>query len=359
MRTSSHEILVPVAGKKSRPFNPPSQSLGALRTEATLKRTTYGVDGQRTVAPHGLTGPELQRLSDAVHFMRPHRPLKQAALWWATLAKGTARTDVATIWKRITRYQHICRLPAYSVLTFETRGGLHAHIVFIGVPEIARRLRRAVFGSFVEVSRVTDPGCLVRKYLAKERTPQAGYRRNHLLGGRLKGSHRLDGGGDRVRLSRALERDAIEAGAVRPWRHTNAKRAADRKPYRPRRLRFNKAPLLIGQLSLLPEIDRPVSRLKNFGGGFIPPAVALEIEFLSRQCGLSQTQLSTMIGRSQGHLANALRGHDPISSLAVNRLRELIATQIAPRCPRSGTGYLRSALHIVSKLPDANELTEP
>jgi len=45
-----------------------------------------------------------------------------------------------------------------------------------------------------------------------------------MLGGRISGSHRLPGGGDRVRLSRELERDAIEAGYVEPWRHTNAKR---------------------------------------------------------------------------------------------------------------------------------------
>src|SRR5262245_1745202 len=71
-----------------------------------------------------------------------------------------------------------------------------------------------------------------RKYLAKERTPQAGYRRSHMFGGRLAGSHRLPGGGDRVRLSRELERDSIEASYVEPWRRTNARRSLERKPYR-------------------------------------------------------------------------------------------------------------------------------
>jgi hypothetical protein len=37
----------------------------------------------------------------------------------------------------------------------------------------------------------------------------------------------LEGGGDRVRLSRQLARDAIASRHVKPWRHTNAKR----KPY--------------------------------------------------------------------------------------------------------------------------------
>jgi transcriptional regulator with XRE-family HTH domain len=56
----------------------------------------------------------------------------------------------------------------------------------------------------------------------------------------------------------------------------------------------------------------------------MPPSVAREIEFLRRQLGLSQTQLASLIGRSQGQLANALRGHDPISGAAVNRLREVL-----------------------------------
>jgi hypothetical protein len=40
----------------------------------------------------------------------------------------------------------------------------------------------------------------------------------------------LEGGGDRVRLSHDLERDAIVSGVIDPWKHTNAKRQACRKP---------------------------------------------------------------------------------------------------------------------------------
>jgi hypothetical protein len=93
-------------------------------------------------------------------------------------------------------------------------------------------LRRSRLCIAAKIELVTDIGGL-KKYLAKERTPQAGYKRRD-LGGRISGSHRLPGGGDRVRLSRQLERDAIEAGLVDPWKHTNAKRSAQRKDYRPR-----------------------------------------------------------------------------------------------------------------------------
>ena len=84
--------------------------------------------------------------------------------------------------------------------------------------------------------------------------------------------HRLAGGGDRVRLSRDLERDAVAAGYIEPWQHTNARQAAERKPYGLRRLNPRKAPRLAGQLPLLPELNRHVARLREFGGGGDPPA---------------------------------------------------------------------------------------
>src|SRR5262249_43179646 len=146
---------------------------------------------------------------------------------------------LSTIQKRITKLQGLRGLPKYSAWIFETLGGIHAHITFVGDAdgEIAGTLQRSeIFGEAVEAAPVTNSAGLVREYLAKERTPQAGYRRQHLLGGRIKGGHYLAGGGDRVRLSRHLERDGIDAGYIEPWQHTNAKRAAQRKAYPPRRL---------------------------------------------------------------------------------------------------------------------------
>jgi hypothetical protein len=320
------EILVPEEERQSDRF---SQVAQKLRTSSGWKNfvpPTYEVDGQgrRTTAPHGLSGPEVERISGAVHFMHSWCQTRHIKLWWLSSEKGSSRELLAKIWKRITRLQRDQKLPAYSTEVLESRGGLHCHIIFVGSVAIAHCLRRSAFGASVEVAVIGDPNRLARGYLCKERTSQAGYRKSAVLGGRLKGSHRLDGGGDRVRLSRDLERDAIEARYVEPWQHTNAKRCAERKPYSLRRLSSRKAPRPAGQLSLLPEIDRPVSRLHDFGGGFVPPAVAVEIEFLRRQHGWSQRQLGAKIGRSQGHMANALRGHDPISSLVVNRLREIL-----------------------------------
>jgi len=214
-------------------------------------------------------------------------------------------------------------LYCYSAWVFETKPRLHAHIVFIGNPEIAAALERSAVCRGCDVDFVSDPDGLAKNCLSKERTPQAGYGRSD-LGGRIRGSHRIEGGGDRVRLSRELERDAIEAGLVEDWRHTNAKRSEERKERRIQRLFPKKAPRPSGQILLFPELAKPVSRLHSFAQGYVPPAVAAEIEFRRKQRGMSQTQLAALMGRSQGQLANALRGHDPISAAAVSRLRQIL-----------------------------------
>jgi hypothetical protein len=190
---------------------------------------SYLVDRREwpTVSPHGIHRAEIDRLSAAVHFMEFQCRDRRSSLWWLSTEKGTTRQLIADIQKRITRLQKKLRLPGYNVTVFETRGGTHAHLVFIGTRALAKRLEAsAAFGALIHVRPVTDPKGLALKYLAKERTPQAGYGREHILGGRIRGSHRLEGGGDRVRLSQTLEHDAIQAGYVKPWPHKNARRAS-------------------------------------------------------------------------------------------------------------------------------------
>jgi hypothetical protein len=213
----------PLASLPSEALEPPPNTSTPARIDSIHRPPP------RTTATWGITGPELNRLSGAVDFMeqRRHSSSRRASLWLLTTDGDTPRSLIADIWKRVTRLQGACRLHCFSVTTFESRGGIHAHIIFIGIPEIAQKLKTSKqFGDIIHVCRVTDSNGLF-KYLIKERTSQAGYRREHKLGGRLRGSHRLEGGGDRVRLSRALERDAIDAGYIEPWQHTNAKRKPD------------------------------------------------------------------------------------------------------------------------------------
>jgi hypothetical protein len=208
-----------------------------------------------------------------------------------------------------------------SVVRYAEFGELHCKLGHAVQIEPGLRSRSPKNGNTSNIRRRLPPSTWLP---AKERTPQAGWGRERQLGGRIKGSHKLKGGGDRVRLSRELERDAIEAGLVNGWQHSNAKRKADRKEYRKRPLTA-RAPRLAGQILLFPEM-KPVARLQAFGGGYIPRAVASEIEFRRQKRGLSQRQLAALVGRSQGQLANALRGHDPISARVVNRLRDALLT---------------------------------
>jgi hypothetical protein len=230
------EFLVPSKQSLSVGLAAMQQRLSRSNRARSGDRLSITVDrlAARTAAPHGITAPELERLSGAVRFMTLHCRPRRSALWLATTNKGAARPAIADVWKRITRLQTKYNLPAYSVAVLETRGGLHAHIAFIGTRDIAGRLQSSsAFEELIDVRPVTDSNGLVRKYLSKERTSQAGYDREHLLGGRLRGAHRLEGGGDRVRLSRALERDAIEAGYVDAWQHSNARRSFERRRHQP------------------------------------------------------------------------------------------------------------------------------
>lgn len=129
---------------------------------------------------------------------------------------------------------------------------------------------------------------------------------------------------DRVVPSPELARDAIASGYIQPWVKENAKRSDDRKPYPADRKDAHlkkRAPRLSGQILLFPEM-KPVARLQSFGGGIVPGAVTAEIGFRRKQLG--QRELAKLIGRSQGQLANALRGHDPMSAASVNRLRDAL-----------------------------------
>lgn len=306
----------------------PGESASRLRHRAARAGArSLGDDGslQRTTAPHGMTREEIDRLSGAGHWMQNYlRSCPDGELWFLTTAKGASHETVATIQKRINRLQRERDFYPYSAWCFETRPKRHAHIYFVGDSAVIERLKRSAFGETITIKRVYDLPGLVTGYQAKERTPQAGYGRERQLGGRIKGSHKLEGGGDRVRLSRELERDAIEAALVTPWQHENAKRKDERKRSRLKNTGpYARAPRAAGQILLFPEM-KPVARLQAFGGGFIPRAVAAEIEFRRRQRGLSQRQLAALAGRSQGQLANALRGHDPISAPVVNRLRDAL-----------------------------------
>jgi hypothetical protein len=194
---AKNEILVPPKITIPDPLAIKKQTFSrsehqALRNEPPLAVARL----PRTAATWGITGLELNRLNNAVQFMDLHCERGRCDLWLLTTARATPRSLIADVWKRITRLQGMYRLRCYSVITFESRGGLHAHIIFLGSSAIAERLKASdQFGTSVDIQAITDAKRLVRKYLVKERTPQAGYGREYILGGRIRGSHRFQAAG--------------------------------------------------------------------------------------------------------------------------------------------------------------------
>lgn len=81
----------------------------------------------------------------------------------------------------------------------------------------------------------------------------------------------------------------------------------------------------VGQLSLWPELEKPVARLKAYAGGILSPAAALELEHHRRRLGLSQRALGKLVGLSQPQIANAVHGRFGLSHHAASRIRELLA----------------------------------
>jgi hypothetical protein len=185
--TPRDALLVP--GCREQNFHNPkiNQSNSSVSAPRHALRHSYLVE-RRTTAPHGMTSAEARRLSGAVRFMGLYTKRRQSGLWWATTSKGTTRNVI----------QGRSEIRQYSVIVFEASGGTHAHILFLGNEDIALRLKgSSIFGELIHVAPVTDPVKLAQQYLTKERTPQAAYGRR-ASGGRIRGSHCLEGGGDRV-----------------------------------------------------------------------------------------------------------------------------------------------------------------
>jgi hypothetical protein len=127
---------------------------------------------------------------------------------------------------------HYCRFSSLNELTprwvevWETRPGLHSHII-CGVPhDKARALRKSLLRSKllaeVHARTVYDRQGLV-EYLFGEMSSTARFSSGRPM---RKGSYKLPGGGDRVRLSRALKAELLDANLIEQWPKTNARRVS-------------------------------------------------------------------------------------------------------------------------------------
>lgn len=288
----------------------------------------------RTVAKHGLTRHEVRRIAGGVMALKTLARQKRQQVCWASFAAGSGSNLPSQFRNRLVTLQREEKVEQVWLVISETDPDRHDHIIFLATPALIERLAASprFQQPVVKIGPVHYPKGLAG-YLSKEATPQAWFC-NAAVPRRKPGSHQLPEGGDRVRVSERLKAFALEQGYIEPWQPTNAKRASTRKPYRLRRLYPNKAPRPVDQTPLPfveTALQRPIARLRDFGGGYVPAAVAEEIEFRRKQAGLSQRELANRSGIGQPQLANALRGHDPVSTWAVSRLKEtLLRRRIDP-----------------------------
>lgn len=309
-------------------------------------------------ARNGIGTAEVKLLKNALFFMQKEARRLGLEVWMVTVGDGLYEMDyadrlktISEIVKRLTKWQGRAGIPQYSATTFELLGsaGLHAHCVALADEQMIGK---------VKTSDMIRPFCQgegaiekvynwqgLSSYLSEERTTQA----NRSLQGAgialpaMKPPTKLLGAGDRVRLSDALKADVIEAGWQRPYRITHWKRkelvGITETPLSPRwvKAQAKKAaaqidirqakPLhvtaitLAGQISMFPELERPITRLADFSAGILSPSAALELEHRRKRLGLSQSQLGRLAGLSQPQIANAVRGRFGLSRHSASRIK--------------------------------------
>jgi hypothetical protein len=183
----------------------------------------------------GLSVEEIKLASDALHYIKSldHR------LWYAVVANQYS--DERHIRQLIRRFKSDparaqkrgCLPSCCYVEILEGHPAVHSNILFpLDGPNaerlIAGLLRSQKYsGDELDINRGNADRFL--NYCSKERVTQARYVGVGKLAKRLPGSHPLGkGGGDRLRLSRALKDQLIDEGLIRPYRRRYSVRSLPR-----------------------------------------------------------------------------------------------------------------------------------
>ena len=174
--------------------------------------------------------------------------------------------------------------------------------------------------TFAELCR--DRGKL-KSYCLKEMAPEAAYRTGTR---RMKGSHPLPEGGDRVRVSPAVRDALIQAGRIEPYRRKYAKNPASRQAWQ-----FDDG----GQgllFARLPDTDAPQPERVPVARPKIEPAPMLRlfavvgnVDVLETMKGLGETheEIARRLGISRAQTTNILNGQFRPSRDVVRRVLEL------------------------------------
>jgi DNA-binding XRE family transcriptional regulator len=319
---------------------------------------------RRIVADYhnGISVAELELMYEAMALMS--RKAKRAGQQVLLITIGDALFDldyagrvevIREAKKRITKEQGRAGIPQHLLEVIELLGsaGFHSHLVCIGNAKVIHHLRNSAWlapytvgpDAIQDITERKGGWIGVFRYLSEERTNPANRSRFRRVGlPPRKPATKLPGAGDRVRVSDALKSDLINGSHIRPFTATPWKQkslvgvtATPFSPHVEKRLRREAAVsrseqspaihvttmTLSGQVSMFPD-ERPISRIRDYGGGFMPPSIAEKIEFHRRRLGFTQAQLAALIGICQPTFANVLAGRYPLSGWAANRLRETL-----------------------------------
>jgi hypothetical protein len=307
------------------------QSLEVERTFSAMPSTapatsSFSVsDPPRTAMSWCLSGDEVKRLLGSTLLMKQKARRGRCGCAMVTVGDAVfdmtereARDAIRDLEARITRDQERAHLPKYRVTVYESVGGFHAHIVCMATPQLIERWRAsAEFTPFCvgedAIQQVTDPHRLAQRYLTKERRPAPPGTQRH-LGARVPGSHRIEGGGDRVRLSAQLKADALAKDLITPWKRTKAK--TPKPPSTERTSAAIESPKVLRETlfdlpglpakaaqAVRPKRARPPIATKHEGQGELPLAMP-DIADLIRTIPGSDAERATLIGVSRAQVTN-------------------------------------------------------
>lgn len=273
-----------------------------------------------TACSWGISGPELERLDNAIHILRrTRRPMAYLVRGDEILDKPEkeARLIDRKLKSDLVTYLKRNRRPAFWLEVLETGGGFHSNLIVPFYDGLDRLRANATYGPGLRgekaIQTVYD-WLELRNYLAGERTPQADFKHGKGLSRRTTGSHRFEtkDGGDRVRVSDALELAMRAAGVWTDYQRSYA------KPLAQTVTSALAKPLVEAQ-------PGPAIRVEETGQlalDFAPDNVIQLAETKGRAKGLLQDDLARALFISRPTYANAKARRYRLSGWALARAAE-------------------------------------
>lgn len=237
------------------------------------------------------------------------------------VSEREARNLFRKVKSDISQMQARAGVPKFLVEVLEAKHSVHSHIVAVLPFEVAKRLENYSYGVNITrkgVGAIYDMAGLRDYYLVKElliETPVP-------LG---------EGGGSRVRLSKALRAELIAAGLIPAnTKQTYATRSLKPVPVAP----VIEAAVVLSPQPASPALDRnDPEQVELFPD--LPPRVDLIalLEETRLALGLPQRAVASNIGVTQSHYANFLRGHDGFGKDARRNAWDWLSKHGFPRPP--------------------------